>query len=541
MATKTLVSVGYILTFWGVLPSVLAALAAWGQRVLGANPPFPGLRGAAITLAAGSGIMLAVAIVQYTRASGRLPISAFPPRKLIRSGVFGIWRHPIYLFSVLFFSGLGVAAWPVGYSLVSFPVLVLGTALYVKNEEAGLEKRFGRAYNGHRRQTSIIVPRFIHVVRFVSAAVCRVFFRFEASGRENGKIDPPFFVIAAHRNYLDPVFVSLAVDVPVHFVTTSERFRTRLSRFVFVRLLGLPKKRYTPDLRNGLDIRRRLIEGCAVGIFPEAERSWTRGMLGFKPQALKLLLRYHDIPIVPIRLEGAYESWPRWVSRPHRGNVTASVGKPVFLTGKERPADLEARLSELILPRRTVGSPWKPIAGRGIETLVYRCPECLCFDAVRSGPGREFWCTRCPATFDMLPDFSVRTTGQGAPVSLERVSRRVFVGPDGPALPQVSADGFTADRALLAMEERGRLKTVGTGRLDLSAAGLVFVSPGALVRFDLGALQAVVVEGAGILQIYGGRPAGLWQIHLSGQSVLKWQHIIAEAVRSVRGAYPTTA
>ncbi len=541
MASRTLITLGYILAFWGVLPGGLAALAAWGQRLLGARLHLPWLHGVGIALAGISGILLAVAIFQYAHASGSLPVSAFPSPKLIRTGVFGVWRHPIYFFSVLFFSGLGVALWPAGFIVASLPLLVIGTILYARIEEAGLEKRFGRAYERHRRQTSIVVPRLVRTVRPLSVALCRAFFRFEVLGRENGKADPPFFVIAAHRNYLDPVFVSLALNVPVHFVTTSEKFRTPLSRLFFTKLLAIPKKRYKPVLGEALGLRRLLIEGCAVGIFPEAERSWTGAMLAFKPSVVKLFLKYPAIPIVPIRLEGAYGSWPRWAPLPRRGKVTASVGKPVFVADGETVADLEMRLARLIEPRRAPAPPLRPMAAKGIETLIYRCPECLSFDAIRSGPGGAFWCARCPAKFEMLPDLSVRKVGRNDAIPLELLSRRIFAGPAGSASPQTSFVGFSAEGTVLAVEKRGRLKAEGIGRLDLSAGELAFTSGDALLRFDLGTVQAVLIEGSRLLQIYGGRPAVLSQFAFDGQSALKWQHLIAEAVRSRQGSYPVTA
>jgi 1-acyl-sn-glycerol-3-phosphate acyltransferase len=539
MAQKKLVALGYILMFWGALPGILVALAIWGQSLFGPRLNLPKLSAAGILLAAASGIMLVLSITQYTRASGNLPISAFPPHKLIRTGVFGIWRHPIYLFSVFFFSGAGVIFWPAGFILVAFPALALGTLLYAKVEEVALEKRFGRAYDGHRRQTAILVPRLFYIIRSLFAVLSRIFFRFQVSGRENGDLAPPFFVISAHRCYLDPFFISLALKVPVYFITTFEMFRNPTARFIFSRLLALPKKRYGPDVRNALDIRRRLLEECAIGIFPEAERSWTGAMIGFKPEALKLLRMYPDIPILPVRLEGAYAVWPRWALGPRRASVSVSIEKPLFAGRAESSAELEARLSRLIEPRRASDTPLRPIAAGGIEAVIYRCPDCLSFDSIQSGKGRGFRCSNCLARFELFSDFSIQKIGHNVRASLESVSRRIFVGPEN--LIAAPAPGVTGARAELAVEKRGRLKVIGTGRLNLSARDLTFQSGDPLVQIDLESVRAVVIEGARKLQIYGGRLACLFQFTLVDQSVLKWQYLIVEAVRRRLGFSPSTA
>ena len=541
MVSKTFVTFGYVLVFWGAVPALLAALAALEESFLGPHWRPPGLRWAGLGLAVAAGAMLAASVLQYVRASGSLPISAFPPRKLIRTGLFGVWRHPIYLFSVLFFSGLGIAIWPAGFLLASFPVLAAGTVIYASFEEAGLEKRFGPAYEGHRRQTSTVLPRFRHLLRPAAAGFCRLFFRFQVSGRDNGTIEPPFFVVSAHRNYLDPLFLSLAVDVPVHFITTSERFRSFLFRAFYTRLYALPKKRYAPDVRDALEIRRRLADGCAVGVFPEGERSWTGEMLDFKAEALKLLRSRPGIPVLPIRLQGAYEAWPRWASRPRPAKVVAIVGKPIFATPGESPAAFEARLRASIEPPRAPLSGSLPVPAKGIETLVYRCPECRSFDSMRSGRGSIFRCARCGAAFELRSDRSVRRIGREGSVPLAGLAKRTFTG-SAATLPEGSAGGrFAAGGTALAIDTDGRLRPRGTGRLELTDEGLTFSGPEGLVRFDLAGVRAVLVEGDRVLQIYGGRPPVLSQLSLRDESVLKWQHLIAAAVRRARGTLPDMA
>lgn len=539
MTGKKLITLGYILMFWGVLPGILAALAAWGERAFGPALRLPTLLTAGLLLAGLSGIMLALSIVQYTRAAGSLPISALPPRQLIRSGVFGVWRHPIYLFSVFFFSGLAMTRWPAGSLLVVFPSLVLGTFIYARIEEGGLKRRFGSLYDGHLRQTSILVPRLAHILRGLFAVLSRFYFRFEVSGGEADALAPPFVVISAHRNYLDPVFVSLALKKPVHFITTFEMFRSPASRLLFSRLFSLPAKRYKPDVRSSLDIRRRLLEGCVVGVFPEAERSWTGAMRGFKPEVLKLFRRHSDIPILPLRLEGTYAAWPRWARGPRRASVSVVIEKPVFVSRGEDPSELEAKLSRIIEPRGAPDPRPRPVAADGIEALLYRCPECLSFDAIRSGRGPDFGCSKCRASFSLLSDLSIRSSESGARASLASIAAGIRIAPESPASDGESSV-FRA-RARLCIEKLGRLEAFGAGRLDLSANQLRFASGGAQVHIDLDSIRSVIIEGARKLQVYGGHPARLFQFTHLDQSALKWQDLVVEAVRRRAGFAPSTA
>jgi len=536
MAGKKLVALGYIMVFWGVLPGILVILAAWGERVFGPGLPMPNLVPAGLTLAGVSGVLLALSIVQFTRATGHLPISAFPPRRLIRSGVFGLWRHPIYLFFILFFGGISVIFWPTGAVLAAVPALVLMTFVYARFEECGLERRFGGLYRGHRRQTAIVVPRLIHFVRALFAGLSRLLFRLEVLGREHIP-EPPFIVVSPHRSFLDPFFILVALGTPVHFITTSGMFRTPLSRFVFSRLLCLPATRYKPDVRNALEIRRRLLEGCIVGMFPEAERSWTGSMIGFKPEAVRLLGHLSAIPILPVRLQGTYAVWPRWARCPRRAKVSVRIEKPIFAGSRVSPGELEARLTGLIAPQEGPVRRSSPIAARGIESVIYRCPECLCFDTVHSGKGAHFRCSNCLADFTLFSDFSVQRSGDSVRSSLAGLSRRI--------LP-VSGGGLSAGepllspaRAKLSVEKHSRFEAVGAGQLNLSALQLTFESMGPAVRIDLGDIHSLVIEGARKLEVYGGRPARLYQFTLVDQSALKWQDVIGNVIRHHFGASPS--
>ncbi|MGA2533020.1 MAG: 1-acyl-sn-glycerol-3-phosphate acyltransferase [Candidatus Aminicenantales bacterium] len=539
MARKKIITLGYILVFWGLVPGTLAALAAWGERAFGPGLRLPNLMPAGLLLAGSSGFLLALSIVQFTRAAGSLPISAFPPQRLIRSGVFGVWRHPIYLFSVFFWSGWEMTFWPAGTLLVAFPALALGALGYARMEERALGKRFGSFYDGHRRQTCIIIPRLFHLVRPLFSVLSRFCFRYEVSAGDNAAPAPPFFVISAHRNYLDSIFISLALNVPVHFITTFEMFRKTTSRFLFLRLLGLPKRRFKPDVRNALDVRRRLLEGCAVGIFPEAERSWTGAMIGFKTEALKLLQNRADIPILPVRLEGTYAAWPRWARGPRPSKVAVIIEKPVFAIRGENPAELEARLSRLIEPRLAPDSGVRPPEAAGIESLIYRCPECLSYDTVQSGKGPDFSCSKCLARFRLLPDYSVEMPGHAHRTSLESMYRRIRMATDSPI--SAPGSGITWGRAELAIEKLGRFEGVGPGRLELTSCRLTFESGGTLYPIELDSIRSVVVEGARKFQVYGGRPSSLFQFALLSQSALKWQSLVVDTVRRRHNFMPSTA
>jgi len=77
---------------------------------------------------------------------------------VIRKGVFGIVRHPIYLGSILFYSGLLVLT----LSIIAAAVWILIIAFYCfisKYEEKLLLEKFGKNYEEYKEEVPMLIPR----------------------------------------------------------------------------------------------------------------------------------------------------------------------------------------------------------------------------------------------------------------------------------------------------------------------------------------------------------------------------------------------
>jgi len=89
--------------------------------------------------------------------SGRVTLKE--DHKLIRTGPYAFFRHPIY-------SGLDLAA--IGGALaidrwqcvVGVCVIIVGFLIKGKREESMLSAQFGEAFEEHRRRTGFLLPKF---------------------------------------------------------------------------------------------------------------------------------------------------------------------------------------------------------------------------------------------------------------------------------------------------------------------------------------------------------------------------------------------
>jgi 1-acyl-sn-glycerol-3-phosphate acyltransferase len=528
----------YVLFFWLVLPAALIVSARFVDLRLHWQWTFSPLRpilGSLLT--GGCAALMGLSLFQFRKYGGELPVSAFKPKRLIQQGLFAVWRHPIYLFFTLTFAGLALVIASPGLLFIVMPVFIIFEALYLAIEEWQLVHRFGQAYQAYRKRTPLVIPRLKYFIRLPFRLISRILFSYEILHRERIPEEPPFFVIAAHRNYLDPWFVDLAIGFPISFIATFEIFRTPLSRFIFHRFMAIPKRRYRNDIRAARTIVSRIREGYVIGVFPEAERSWTGKTASWKPEALDLFRRFPEIPILPVKLEGNYLSWPRWGKNIRRAKLRITIQQPISVGTVEASDRFEPLLRSLVEPDDNGIACRSRNRARDIAKVIYRCPACRTFAPLKTTGRSEFACPSCKIGFDILSDYHIRfPTGKtetiiSIPELYERI--RVFADDVKPAsVPnrseyQIAESGFAA-----SYREQGyRMKRLFPGRLILTNRNLCFTNGALKIILPLDRVRSVTIESNYKLQVFDGQLAQLYQFTFEGESALKWQDFIVEAIR----------
>jgi len=134
----------YALAFAAALP---AALVLWARAL---EPQFdlPAYRsawGGGLLAALGALIWMA-GVVEIVRRGDGLPMNAFPPARLVTSGIYALVAHPIYLGWVLACAGLSSALGSAAGLWIVTPLVALGCAALVFGlERPDLRRRFGDA------------------------------------------------------------------------------------------------------------------------------------------------------------------------------------------------------------------------------------------------------------------------------------------------------------------------------------------------------------------------------------------------------------
>ena len=157
----------------------------------------------------------------------------------------------------------------------------------------------------------------------------------------------PFLVLANHQSYIETMLVPAVMPRAAFVMAKSTQYASRLSGWLMARLSAFPVRRFETDphaVRFAVD---RLSEGYAVVIFAEGERSWDGRLQAARLGAVRLALAA-GVPVIPCRVDGAYEAWPRWASTPQRNPIFIRFGPPLQMPRAETRAEREANLAHTV-------------------------------------------------------------------------------------------------------------------------------------------------------------------------------------------------
>jgi len=160
----------------------------------------------------------------------------------------------------------------------------------------------------------------------------------QVSGLEHVPGQGGALLFANHLSLLDPIAVQVACRRRVRALTKSTEFSKPLMARLLAAVGAVPVRRFQPDPQAVRMVLRLLEQGEVVAIYPEGERSWDGQLQAFRRGTLRLAAAA-GVPVIPVGVQGTFERWPRWSSRPRRGPIQVRFGAPLEPTSApDRPA-----------------------------------------------------------------------------------------------------------------------------------------------------------------------------------------------------------
>lgn len=194
---------------------------------------------------------------------------------------------------------------------------------------------------------------YLWSMRNLLGVICRVLCGYRVLGRERLPKDGAVILAANHLSYLDPVMIGISMGRNLRYMAWVALFRNRVFAW-FIRSMGAfpvdPDSWDVAAFRTALAV---LKNGRWLVIFPEGVRSDDGQPKPLKAGVAHLAMR-SGATIVPVRIEGTYEAWPRHnrLPRPFR-RCQVRFGDPIpppKLNGRDpatRHAAVDALLAQL--------------------------------------------------------------------------------------------------------------------------------------------------------------------------------------------------
>ncbi len=184
----------------------------------------------------------------------------------------------------------------------------------------------------------------------LSRLLARLFFQFRILHRERMIQNGPVILAMNHQSFLDPPLAGTACDRAIYFLARRSLLDSPVLRWLLPKLNVIPVNQEGID-RNALKILIRLIrEGNCALVFPEGSRTPDGNLQPAQP-GVGLIIAKTLAPVVPLRIFGAFDTWPIGGRIRLFRRITVVVGEPIYFSEADlsEKDDLYSRWSQRVM------------------------------------------------------------------------------------------------------------------------------------------------------------------------------------------------
>ena len=187
----------------------------------------------------------------------------------------------------------------------------------------------------------------------LSKFVAQTLFDLRVYGQDNIIEHGPALLAMNHQSFLDPPFAGISCRREVSYLARKTLFDIPVAGPIIRRLNVIGVDRDGSDVAALKAVIRVLRSGGCTVVFPEGTRT-RDGSLQPARAGAGFIIAKTLAPVVPMRIFGAYEAFPRDSKFPHPSPVTIVVGEPMHFTERDVKGDpriVFQRLSEQVMEK----------------------------------------------------------------------------------------------------------------------------------------------------------------------------------------------
>ena len=177
----------------------------------------------------------------------------------------------------------------------------------------------------------------VHVFMYVVLHILLpLYFRYWVRGRKHIPQTGPILIVVNHASHLDPLLIgAVCFRRMFRYMGKEDLWKgSRTFRFMMENLGAFPVRRGAAD-RDALRYASDLLDaGQALVLFPEGTRTRDGSIGEAQPGVAMILSKHPDVPILPLRIDGAFKAFGRGMRHPAPHRITITIGPTFTLAHK---------------------------------------------------------------------------------------------------------------------------------------------------------------------------------------------------------------
>lgn len=144
----------------------------------------------------------------------------------------------------------------------------------------------------------------------------------------------PLILAVNHSSYFDPPLAGICSKRAVYYLARKSLLKWPFFGPLFPDMNVIPVERDGNDMSALREVIKKVKEGNGIVLFPEGTRS-KDGNLQKAKAGIGLVIAKTQAPVVPMRIFGAYEAFPKGTKRMRFTKITVVIGEPIYFTKDE--------------------------------------------------------------------------------------------------------------------------------------------------------------------------------------------------------------
>jgi len=165
----------------------------------------------------------------------------------------------------------------------------------------------------------------------LSKLLARLFFRMRVVHPERMVEEGPLILAVNHSSYFDPPLAGICSQRDVYYLARKSLMDWPFFGRFFPDMNVIPVERDGNDMSALREVIKKIRAGNGVVLFPEGTRS-KDGNLQSAKAGIGFVIAKTLAPVLPMRIFGAYDAFPKNSRRMRLVPITVVLGEPIYFT-----------------------------------------------------------------------------------------------------------------------------------------------------------------------------------------------------------------